>query len=324
MRARAALLAAAMVCGVPGSSKAVEGSSIAGPIGGTDMRSAIVPQPGLYGGAIALYVGAREFADGQGRSIPALAATDLKRRRLGPFLYYVPDLQVLGGSLAFAGIVPVGTECGRLVATTPKRCIAGVGDPYVEAMWSRYFGTLRPSRDPGAFPIPEGLTLAFGLGVVVPIGTYDARDAAQGLTIGDNIWDVSPIVAFTYVSKPILAEGTEISAKFYWNNYLKNPATQYQTGTLLNLDFAITERVGRVQAGFTGFYAFQVADDELFGVPLLPDGRRLELLELGGVLAYDMPSISASLKVKGLTTVVTSNTVKSAIGFAISWYQKLH
>ena len=57
--------------------------------------------------------------------------------------------------------------------------------------------------------------------------------------------------------KPILAEGTEISAKLYWNNYLRNPETGCATGDLINIDFAITERIGRFQVGVAGSMHFR-------------------------------------------------------------------
>ncbi len=97
-----------------------------------------------------------------------------------------------------------------------------------------------------------------GFGMVLPWGKYDDWEHVnQGLSIGNNIWDFAPSVAFTYTSPPILAEGTEISAKLYWNNYLTNPATQNTTGTLLNVDFAVSERIGRFQVGLAGLYAVQ-------------------------------------------------------------------
>ena len=269
-----------------------------------------------------MYAEACGFFDGTGKLVPALSALELARTRVGPFLLYVPNVKVLGGSIGVAGFVPAGTDCGRLFETTPKRCIAGVGDPYVEVDWSRFFGTIRPSRYPGAFPIAEGLTIAVGFGMVVPIGKYSVVDATtQGLTLGNNIWDFAPTVAFTYMTRPILAEGTEISARLYWNNYLKNPATQYATGDLINIDFAISERIGRFQVGMAGYYAFQVADDKQFGVPIPPDGRRGEALSLGGVLAYDMPEHGISMKIKVLTTVIEHNTVRSP-GVAVTWVKK--
>jgi hypothetical protein len=315
------VLAAALLGCAPSASLAVEGSSAAGPIGGTDIRSAQLPPPGLYGGGVLLYAEAHQYIDGLGNVL--LPDLDLTRKRVGPFLFYVPDVQLFGGSIAFAGIVPAGTECGRLVAITPKRCISGVGDPYVEAMWSRYFGTPRKSRDPNAFPIAEGLTIALAFGMVIPAGTYNAFDATtQGLTIGNNLWDFAPIVAFTYVSPPIIAEGTELSAKMYWNNYLTNPATHYSTGSLINIDFALSEKFGRFQAGIAGFYAFQIEDDTLEGVVIPPERRRGKVLELGPVLAYDMPEYAASVKVKALQTLITVNTVKSW-GVALTAVKKL-
>jgi hypothetical protein len=302
---------------------AVEGSSAAGPIGGTDIRSAQLPPPGVYGGTVQLYAEAHQFFDGDGNLVPALSELHLSRIRAGPFLLAVPDVQVLGGSIGVFGIIPTGIECGRLFVTTSTRCISGFGDPYVEVAWSRYFGKARPSRDPNALPIAEGLTIAFGFGTVVPIGRYDAYDATiQGLTIGNNLWDFAPTAAITYVSPPLLAEGTEISAKLYWNNYLENPATHYHTGDLINVDFALSEHIGRFQAGLAGFYAFQVEDDRLFGVPIPPDGRQTRLLSLGGVLAYDLPEYGASLKIKTLTSVIERNTVRSPFGIAMGWIKK--
>lgn len=317
------LLAAALLCAAT-PSRAVEGSAAAGPIGGTDIRQALLPPPGVYGGGVLFYAAAREFFDGNGDAIPALTDTRIALAGVAPFLAYVPDIQVLGGSIGIGGIVPFGSECGRLFAATPRRCISGAGDPYVEIAWSRYFGTPRASHYPDAYPIPEGLTLQLAFGTVIPSGAYDARRAASnGITLGNNIWDFSPIIAATYVTKPILAEGTEVSAKLYWNNYLTNPTTQYTTGTLLNVDFAVTERVGRVQAGLAGFYSFQVEDDKSLGVPVAPDGRRVRLLELGGVIAYDLPELGASTKLRVLKAVIHEN-IPDAYGVVLSVVKKLN
>jgi hypothetical protein len=323
MRSVRFLLAAAFICCASSSVFAVEGSTAAGPIGGTDIRSAQLPPPGLYVGGILFGATANDFVDGSGKTIPALSDAHLERKLVAPFFGYVPDVQVLGGSIGLIGTIPYGSECGRLFITTPSRCQTGFGDAYVEADWSRAFGTLRPSKFPDAYPIFQGLTIMLGFGVVFPTGKYDAQLAAlQGLTMGNNIYDFAPSVAFTYMTPPIIADGTEISAKLYWNNYLTNPATQYSTGSLLDLDFAISERIGRLQIGAAGFFAFQVADDKQFGVTIPPDGRRAEVLDLGAVVAYDIPELGAFLKVKGLTTVIAANTVRSQ-GISFAWVQKI-
>jgi hypothetical protein len=80
-----------------------------------------------------------------------------------------------------------------------------MGDPYVEVDWARFFGTVRPSRNSGAYPILEGLSVLVGFGVVVPLGGFNSSSPlAQALSMGTNIWDVAPSVALTYTTGPSL------------------------------------------------------------------------------------------------------------------------
>jgi hypothetical protein len=154
------------------------------------------------------------------------------------------------------------------------------------------------------------------------VGIYDASDPTeQALSIGSNIWDFAPSVAFTYKTPPILVEGTEFSAKLFWNNYLENPKTHHFTGDLLNLDFAVTEHIGRFQIGATGFYAVQVEDDKLFGAPIPPDGRRAAILQLGGIASYDMPEHASSINLKSFSSVFAENT-DTFWGVVFGWIRK--
>jgi hypothetical protein len=318
------LVVGAAFAGLISPSFAVEGTTAAGPIGGTDIRSAMLPPPGLYGGIVGLVSPVKEVHDGRGQPVPGLDAVDLIARMTGPFFVYVPDVKLFDGSIGLIGVFPAGQLCGQLVSAVPSRCRSGFGDPYFELAWSRSFGRARPSRDPGAFPIMEGVTVGLGVGVVVPVGQYDAQtQAANGITVGNNTWDVAPSVAVTYTTPPLFVEGTEFSAKLYWNNYWTNPETHYQTGSLLNVDFAITEHIGRFQVGPTGFYAFQVADDRQFGVMVPPDGRRIEFLNLGGIINCDLAEIGAVVRIKALTTVVSQNAVVSK-ALIVGFIKKLH
>ena len=96
------LLAAALICVSRISVLAIEGPSTAGPIGGTDIRTALFPPPGLYGGGAALRVEAIDFVDGQGQAIPALREAHLTRVIGGPFVVYIPDVDVFGGHIGSA------------------------------------------------------------------------------------------------------------------------------------------------------------------------------------------------------------------------------
>jgi hypothetical protein len=300
--------------GLASSAWAAEGTTAAGPIGGTDIRSALLPPPGVYGGLVGLYSSVDEVKDGSGNPVAGLDAVDLNAKVAGAFLLYVPDFKPFGGTVGLLSFLTGGQECGQLVSAIPSRCISGFGDPYVEADWSRSFGQLRPSRDPGAFPIMEGLTVDLGLGAVIPIGQYDANlQATNGISIGNKTFDIAPSAAFTYTTPPLIAEGTEFSTKIYWNDYGTNPVTDYKPGSLMDVDFAISEHIGRWQVGPAGVYLREIADDRQYGVVVPPDGRRLEYLAVGGVVNYDIPEFGAAIKAKVLTTVFAQNSGVSKV-----------
>nr|WP_288829456.1 transporter [uncultured Paraburkholderia sp.] len=76
-----------------------------------------------------------------------------------------------------------------------------------------------------------------------------------------------------------------------------------------DLDFAASERIGRWQAGVAGFYAHQWFDDNINGVTVPPNGKRLGALGVGPVLSYDIPEWQANLKVKVQFPVQQRNTL---------------
>ena len=77
---------------------AAEGTTAAGPIGGTDIRSALLAPPGFYGGMAGLYSSVHQVNDGSGTPVPGLDAVDLNAKIAGAFFLYVPDhAKVLGG-----------------------------------------------------------------------------------------------------------------------------------------------------------------------------------------------------------------------------------
>ncbi len=322
MRLALLVLAGAVLVAAREPAIGAERSTVAGPVGNTDIRSALLPPSGLYVSDTSLAGEAIAFHDGYGKTPQGFENPYLTRLVSGVSLAYVPEAQVLGGRVALVGMVPIDQDCGRLFANTSIECLAGVADPYVEMDWSRSFGKVRASKFAGAVPIMEGFTLLLGVGAVLPVGRYDAAlEKSNGVSVGNNIFDLAPTIAVTYTTAPILADGTEFSAKFYWNNYATNPATHYRGGDIANLDFAISERIGRYQVGIAGFYAAQVEDDQQFGVPVLPDGRRVETLSLGGVINYDLPEQNTSLKLKTLSTLMARNNIV-ADSVILAWTKK--
>ena len=303
---------------------AVEGAAAAGPIGGSDIRSAILPSPGFYGGVVGLYNNVTQFHDGTGHPAPALNAVGLTDNIAGAFFLYVPDFKLFDGRIGLAGFVAGGQDCGQLVSAEPRRCTeTGLGDPYFELSWSRSFGQLRPPTVTGAFPIVQGLVLDFGIGALLPIGNYNQQlQEMNGVTLGNNTFDLAPSMAVTYTTPPLIADGTEFSAKFYWDNYATNPITQYHASQLLDVDFALTEHVGRFQVGPAGFYVFQTGQDRQFGTVVPPDGRRLEYMAVGGVINYDIAEYNALIRFKANTTVFSQNGVVAKL-FVLTLAKKL-
>ena len=303
---------------------AAEGSTVAGPIGGTDIRSAFQPSPGLYGAIITGGSNVYQLRDGSGSPRAGLDAVGIDAVVAGTALLYVPDFKLFDGSIALLGVAGGGSVCGQITSANPRLCRTGLGDLYTEVSWSRFFGFTRPSREKGAAPIREGLAISTGIGMMSPVGLYDSRiQASNGVTVGSNTRDIAPSIAFTYTTPPLLAEGTEFSAKIYLNNYARNPDTDYTSGRNVNTDFAISEHIGRWQVGVAGYYLRQFEDDIRGGVSVAPDGRRSQVLSLGPVINYDIPEYKAAIKFKARTSVFAYNTAMVS-AFYLTFAKKLY
>jgi hypothetical protein len=324
VRALLRLVVATSLACWPLPSWAAEGSTVAGPIGGTDIRSAFHGPPGLYGAIITGGSSAYQLRDGAGQPRAGLDAVGIDALVAGTALIYVPDFKLFGGSVAFLGVAGGGSVCGQITSANPRRCRTGLGDLYTEVSWSRFFGFTRPSREKGAAPIREGLAISAGVGMMSPVGLYDARiQASNGVTVGSNTRDIAPSIAFTYTTPPLLAEGTEFSAKIYLNNYARNPDTDYRSGRNVNTDFAISEHIGRWQVGVAGYYLRQFEDDQRSGVRVAPDGRRSEVMSLGPVINYDLPEYRAAIKFKARSSVFAYNTAMVS-AFYLTFAKKLY
>jgi hypothetical protein len=302
---------------------AAEGSTVAGPVGGTDIRSAFHGSPGLYGAIITGGSSVYQLRDGSGNPRAGLNAVGIDAGVAGTAFVYVPDFKFFDGSFAFLGVAGGGSLCGQITSANPRRCRTGFGDVYTEASWARFFGFTRPSRYEGAAPIREGLAISTGIGAMLPVGLYDPRiQASNGVTVGSNTLDVAPSIAFTYTTPPLLAEGTEFSSKIYLNNYARNPDTDYRSGKNVNIDFAVSEHIGRWQVGAAGYYLRQFTDDLRGGITVAPDGRRSEVLSLGGVVNYDIPEHKAAIKFKIRTSMFAYNTAMLT-AFYLTFAKKL-
>jgi hypothetical protein len=317
------ILASYFICAGDGAN-ATEGSIYGGPIGGTDIRSSYLPAvPGVYVGAKIIKSDADAYFGLNGITYPN-----------GPFATYhgiagaIGALvrwpgEFLGGAIGSSGGIPISSACLRVNAL--KGCSKGDADIRADPIiWSRYLGLMGavPPQDSGAPKLPYGLTISSGLNMTIPSGLYDP---SRLYTPGKGSFIFSPNIGFTYLTGPNLSlgDGTEVSAKFYYNIGTYNSATKYDNGNVFSAEYAITERVGRFQFGITGVSARQVSDDFKSGLRVQPDGKRLLINQVGPIIACDIPEIKASMSVKVLFLVSEQYSLGRGQGVIFSFAKKL-
>src|SRR3546814_18786469 len=111
---------------------------------------------------------------------------------------------------------------------------------------SSYFfaDELSTHEQAGLRPIPYGLAVLVAFGVSFPTGDFDA---SKGTNVGANFYDFAPSVGITYTVPSLLGsklgQATEFSARAFYHDYTENDTTQYQTGNIFSVDFAITQRL---------------------------------------------------------------------------------
>lgn len=310
-----AILFAALSTGI----QAAEGIRPAGPIGGTDIKQALLPPPGLYAVGVGIGMDLPARFSTRNHELNSSGSTGAA----GVGLLYVYDRQVLGGSLASSISASYERTCFGL-EPGPERCSSGFADDYSDIlMWSRFFPSARfTDQPPGSAPIPFGVTVLVGLGVNFSTGTYDSD---RPVNIGSNVFDIAPNFALTYTTRSIFGDGpgqaTEFSARFFLNNYTKNSDTDYQTGRLANVDFAITQIVNQWQFGLAGAAYLQFEDDEIGGRKHPNDGNRMRGLSVGPIVSYDFiwDKKPWNATLKGFSTVLGENaTVANGIIFRLS------
>ncbi|WP_158244422.1 MULTISPECIES: transporter [unclassified Pseudomonas] len=261
---------------------AAENIKPAGPIGGTDIRQAILPPPGVYGVGIGVGLGFPEYWT-EDEDLDAKGGS----RIFGVGGAIVYDMEVFGGNIASTAFASYERTCFGFKGGK-KMCSEGQGDIYSDVlMWSRNF-PLGYERSQSAPWIPYGLNVLVGLGVTLPTGKYDS---SKMVNVSANVYDFAPNVALTYIVPSIFGDqfgdATEFSARVFYNKYTENHDTDYQTGDLVSMDFAVSQRFGQWQVGLAGTGFVQIEDDDINGFTPPNNGNRAKSLSLGPVVSYD-------------------------------------
>ena len=116
-----------------------------------------------------------------------------------------------------------------------------------------------------------------GMSFYVPTGAY----STDGLSIGRNMWAVIPTFAVTWYDMPT---GWDLSGAFALIIPGENKATDYQSGVVFQLDWAIGKHFGEWEIGIAGNIVEQITDDSGAGAQL--GAFRMESFGIGPAVSY--------------------------------------
>jgi hypothetical protein len=116
------------------------------------------------------------------------------------------------------------------------------------------------------------------IGVLLPTGEYE-----QGqLNVGKNIWALIPQAAITYFDPE---SGWDISAAAAYVTMSRNDATDYQSGDIVHLDWAIGLHLDEAwEVGVAGNFVHQISGDSGTGARL--GSFKAESIGIGPAVSY--------------------------------------
>jgi hypothetical protein len=220
------------------------------------MAGILPPMPGLYASDIYYYYHGSAGAEVRNGNVELGIDTTLNANLLQGL--YVTDWHFLGGTYAAGGVVDylwvdldasIQTPLGSRQASLTN---AGIGDSLlIPAVLGWNDGNLHWTA---------------AMYIYAPTGAYDGHS----LSVGKNIWAFMPQFALTYFDP---TTGFDVSGTLVYVTMTNNDVTQYQSGDMLNLDWAVGKHFGAKgewEAGIVGNLVQQISGDSGAGAKLGP------------------------------------------------------
>ena len=277
-------------CGRPFCARipcAVEGSSAAGPIGGTRCaarRGSAGPTLRRHDSALAE---AHQFFDGSGAAVPALSGST-SAPSPGRSWSTCPTSRCSSGAIGIAGVVRSASNAGgtfrRDAEALHRRSIP---------MWSSPGHVLRDDAAvrsiPGAFPIPRaspsrGLARWFR-----SANTTRSTPPIQGLTTRRQHLGLRAERRIRLRDAADPRRGDRDERQALLEQLSPRTGRPTRPAPLLNLDFAVTEQDGTFQLRAAAATRFQVPGRRHVRPAAPRRRRRTGILDLGGVVASTVP-----------------------------------
>jgi len=242
--------------------------------------------------------GGRDFVVG-GRVVAGL---DAKIAADFPTVLWVPTTDLLGGTLAVGGALPVGDPMinvsavltgpgGRSISVSRSDSAFVVGDPIVTAAYGWKNGNYH---------------IQFSTLVNIPIGDYREGQLAN---LAFHRWAGDTSLALTWHDDK---SGWDVTTKGGFTFNGTNHDTDYTTGTEFHAEASVEKRLSpQWRLGVQSYYYHQVTGDSGSGAKLGPfEGQ---VAGVGGTAAYDFKiagKIPATLRLIGLQEFEATNRLQ--------------
>ena len=304
---------------LPRLAQAAEGNQFGGPIGGTDFRNAYLGPTGFYGAAIAGYGYSGGEYGNDGQYLNNLH-TVLSAGIAAGAIEYVYPFKLFGGS--FDSLIEQGYTTDAIHLGPARGNDSGALDVYTEVLgWSKYLGEIGGKSGSGgsSAAAPVGLTMKVAYSMIIPTGNYSRTSLTPPST---HVFFFIPNIGFTYLTRPNrFGDGFSFDVHSFGDLEAKDTTTDYTTGPVIDIDFALSDNIGRFQFGMAGSYAWQLLNDEQGGQVVNGNGKKFQAAYLGPAIAYDIPSLKANVKLKVQLPIAQHNYISAERVFLV-WGMK--
>jgi len=291
---------ACVVAGLAGGSLrpacAAEGGTSSYLKGYKDFLSGVLPtDPGLYlrndiiyyNGAIdATLVGGKVRLDLSQWSVSDVVS-----------LTVVTPLDILGGTYAVGGIVPITRLNVDVGIDTAKGGINSADSTF--NLDDVYFNPIILGWNAGNFHWMALLSIA------MPAGPYNKKYLAN---TGLNYWSAQPQFSITYLDPKT---GLDVSAAFIYVVNTENQATNYLTGNIFHLDWAVGKQLDPSwKLGVVGYLMAQVTGDSGAGATLGVDKASVWALGPAATYSFEIGGKPFMLTAKWTHEIAATNTFR--------------